>query len=179
MAVDASGIDPQQDRHAVTRSPGHLGRGDSRVEAERDAAVAQIVGTACQRRGSLRFSERGGAGSLPNTAVAALAEDGAVATVKEPTVWRGAELVEVRAEQGNKAATLRSAAPALPAPRSGSRPRSRGRAILIAVGRSISNSSSPLYHCPASAGTRRERFASPAAMACGHPRLNPAESRRS
>jgi hypothetical protein len=36
----------------------------------------------------------------------------------------------------------------------------------------------PTSNCPASPGTRRERSASPAAMAYGHPRLKPAESRR-
>jgi hypothetical protein len=38
--------------------------------------------------------------------------------------------------------------------------------------------SSPLSDYPASTGTRRERYASPMAMACGHSRQNPAESRR-
>jgi hypothetical protein len=66
---------------------------------------------------------------------------------------------------------------ASPAPRSGLMPRSRGRASSK---RDLDRpgGSSPLPDCPASSGTRRERFASPPAMACGHPRQNPAESRR-
>jgi hypothetical protein len=44
VAVDASGVDLEQDRHAVTSSPGDLGCGDSCVETERDAAVTQVIG---------------------------------------------------------------------------------------------------------------------------------------
>jgi hypothetical protein len=60
----------------------------------------------------------------------------------------------------------------LEAPRA--RARSDVRANCICSG-----GSSRLPHFPASAGTRRERSAWPAAMAFGHSRLNPAESRRS
>jgi hypothetical protein len=75
-----------------------------------------------------------------------------------------------------KAAPLRSAA-ARSAPRSGLRPRSRGRARHIGEA-GCSGGSFSASHRPASARTRRGRSASPAAMACGHPRPNLAESRR-
>jgi hypothetical protein len=76
-----------------------------------------------------------------------------------------------------KAAPLRCAA-ARSAPRSGLRPRSRGRARLVPGGPLFSDGSSPPSEYPASARTRRGRCAPPPAMAFGHPRQNPAESRR-
>ena len=78
-------------------------------------------------------------------------------------------------DQGGSAA-LRRTAP--PAPRSGLRPRAHGRASWEQSSQ-VSGLAHPRFpNSPASTGTRRERSASPAAMACGHSRLNPAESRR-
>src|SRR5215831_17282758 len=90
VAVDASGIDPQQDGDAMTGPPGDLGSGDARVEAEGDAAVPQIVGAACQRRCDLGSAERGAAGLLPDPAVDALAEYRVTAAVEQSPIRRGA-----------------------------------------------------------------------------------------
>jgi len=43
VAVDASGIDAQQDRDAVASPPGDLRGRDTSVEAERDTAVPQVI----------------------------------------------------------------------------------------------------------------------------------------
>jgi hypothetical protein len=48
-AVDAIGVDREQDFHAVPGPFGYLGGGDSRVKPQRDASVAQVVRSAGQR----------------------------------------------------------------------------------------------------------------------------------
>ncbi len=62
--------------------------------------------------------------------------------------------------EGVKAAPLRSAATALPAPRSGLRPRSCGRATTGPHAKLTTLAHLPIPDCPASSRSRRERFAS-------------------
>ena len=68
MAIDASCVDAQQDRGSVPGSSGYLGRGNARIEAEGDAAVAQVVWPSGKGRGGLGVCERGDAGALPDPA---------------------------------------------------------------------------------------------------------------
>ena len=99
-------------------------------------------------------------------------------TVEDATFRHGSHphLAELRSFR-IKAAPLRSAARRRRAALWLEAPRARARQ-LGAVEPGFWVGSSPLPNSPASTGIRRERSASPAAMACGHSRLNPAESRR-
>ncbi|MEU5785013.1 hypothetical protein [Micromonospora lupini] len=56
-AVDAVGVDAEQDGDAVAQPPGDLGRRDAGIQPER-GRVPQVVGPADQRRGNLRFGQR-------------------------------------------------------------------------------------------------------------------------
>jgi len=67
VAVDASGVNPQQDGDAVSGSAGDLGGRDACVEAKGDAAVPQVVGAGRQRRCGLGMGERGAADLLPES----------------------------------------------------------------------------------------------------------------
>jgi len=95
----------------------------------------------------------------------------------EPAQGLGDGLIPVLGGVLIKAAPLRSAATAPPAPSSGVMPRAQARQ-LGAASQLFRGGSSRLPDSPALPGTRRERSASPPAMAFGHSRLNPAESRR-
>ena len=56
-AVDAFGVDSEQHFDAVPGPLGDLGRRDARVEPQRYAAVAEVVRTACQWGGGLRWGQ--------------------------------------------------------------------------------------------------------------------------
>ena len=52
-AVDAVGVDAEQDGDAVAQAPGDLGRRDAGILPERGRRVPQVVGPAAERRGYL------------------------------------------------------------------------------------------------------------------------------
>ena len=62
LAVDAVGIDLQQDGDAVSGAAGDFGGGYSGVEPEGHGGVAEVVGAAGEGGGVLGGGERGGAG---------------------------------------------------------------------------------------------------------------------
>ena len=58
LAADALGVDAEQHLHTVAGAVGDLGGGDAAVEPQGDGRVPQVVGAACEGRGSLLGGER-------------------------------------------------------------------------------------------------------------------------
>jgi alkylation response protein AidB-like acyl-CoA dehydrogenase len=53
LAIDALGVDPEEDIHAVPGPLGDLGRRDPGIQPSRNGCVAQVVRVLGQRRGEL------------------------------------------------------------------------------------------------------------------------------
>jgi hypothetical protein len=98
LAVDAVGVDLEQDRDAVPGAAGDFGGGDAGVQPQGDGGVPQVVGAAGQRGGVLGGGEGGGAGGGPVVAVGAVLDDAAACGAEDPPVRGGAVALEVGAE---------------------------------------------------------------------------------
>src|ERR1017187_6793531 len=90
LAVDAVGVDLEQDGDAVPGAAGDFGGRDPGVQPQGHGGVAQVVGAAGEGGGVLRGGERGGAGGLPDGAVGALLDGAVAGGAEEPPVGAGA-----------------------------------------------------------------------------------------
>src|ERR1022692_1887095 len=77
LAVDAVGVDLEQDGDAVPGAAGDLGGGHPGIEPHGDGGVAEVVGAAGERGGLLGGGEHGGPGGVPDRAVRAVLEGAA------------------------------------------------------------------------------------------------------
>jgi hypothetical protein len=102
LAVDAVGIDLEQDGDRVPGAAGDFGGGDPGVEPEGHGGVAEVVGAAGEGGCVLGGGERGGAGGLPDGAVGAVLDESAAAGAEYPPVGGRAVGAEVPLEHGDE-----------------------------------------------------------------------------
>src|SRR5690242_8004533 len=75
LAVDAVGVDLEQDGDAVPGAAGDLCSGHARIQGQGHTGVPQVVGPGGERGGVLGGSQRGGAGTGPHGAVGAVLDE--------------------------------------------------------------------------------------------------------
>jgi hypothetical protein len=98
LAVDAFGVDAQEDLDTVAGPLGDLGGSDAAVEPEGDCGVPEVVGAAGERRGDLVWSQGQEAGLLPDLGVGGGADGLASFGAEQAAVGGGAEFLDVRLE---------------------------------------------------------------------------------
>jgi hypothetical protein len=102
LAVDALGVDPQQDIDAVPGPLGDLRRCDPGVEPGRDGSVPERVGDHGQRRGSLPLGERLPASRVEDLQIDVLGDDSPARADEDPAPAPGREGGEVRPQEPDK-----------------------------------------------------------------------------
>src|SRR6202030_290315 len=89
LAVDAVGIDLEQDDDAVPGAAGALGGGHPGVQGQGHAGVPQVVGPGGERGGVLGGGQRGGTGIGPHGAVGAVLDEPAAHGLEDAPVGGG------------------------------------------------------------------------------------------
>jgi hypothetical protein len=93
-AVDAGGVDAEQNIHAVPGASGYLGGEDTGIEPERDGCMAQVVRASGDRGNDLGWCQGERSGGRPADCVVG-PDDAAAACLEKATVVRGPELGDV------------------------------------------------------------------------------------
>jgi hypothetical protein len=100
-ALDAFGVNGQQDLDAVTGPLRYLRGWDARVEPQRDATVTQVVWPPRQRGGNLGWGQGKLAGVLPDVPVSRGVEHSPVLAPEEPAVSCVTVTGDVSAQHGD------------------------------------------------------------------------------
>src|ERR1039457_7006838 len=102
LAVDAVGVDLEQDGDAVAGASGDFGGGDPGVEPQGYGGVPEVVGAAGRRGCLLGGGERDGAGALPDFAPSGVVQRPASCGAEQAPFGAGAVAGDVGAEHADQ-----------------------------------------------------------------------------